>query len=70
MTAHEPADAPVLAPGLLAHVFVEVADSLTADFDVVDFLHTVASRAAQILQIGTGHQSAVAVTDEVDAASA
>ena len=48
MTARDPADVPILAPGLLAHVFVEVADSLTADFDVVAFLHTVASRAAQI----------------------
>jgi GAF domain-containing protein len=48
MTAHDPADVPILAPGRLAHVFVEAADSLVADFDVVAFLHTVASRAAEI----------------------
>jgi GAF domain-containing protein len=32
----------------LAQVFVEVADSLVDDFDLIDFLHTVASRAAEL----------------------
>ena len=32
----------------LSDVFVEVADTLVADFDLVDFLHTVARHAAQI----------------------
>jgi len=46
---HDPASAvPMIAPARLAHVFVEVADSLVAGFDVIEFLHTVASRAAEI----------------------
>jgi GAF domain-containing protein len=32
----------------LADVFVEVADTLVADFDVIEFLHTVARHAAEI----------------------
>jgi GAF domain-containing protein len=32
----------------LADVFVEVADTLVTGFDVIDFLHTVASHAAEI----------------------
>lgn len=32
----------------LAQVFVEVADSLVADFDLIDFLHTVAAHAAEL----------------------
>jgi GAF domain-containing protein len=32
----------------LADVFVDVADTLVTDFDVIDFLHTVASHAAEI----------------------
>ena len=38
----------------LADVFVEVADTLVTDFDVIEFLHTVASHAAEI----TGTSSA------------
>lgn len=49
MTADDvAADVPMIGPGRLAQVFVEVADSLIADFDVIEFLHTVASRAAEI----------------------
>ena len=33
----------------LAGVFVEIADTLVADFDVVDFLHLVTSRAAELV---------------------
>ena len=32
----------------LADVFVEVADTLVADFDVIEFLHSVARHAAEI----------------------
>ncbi len=32
----------------LADVFVEVADTLVADFDVIEFLHTVARHAAEM----------------------
>ncbi len=32
----------------LADVFVDVADTLVADFDVIDFLHTVASHATEM----------------------
>jgi GAF domain-containing protein len=32
----------------LADVFVDVADTLTSDFDVIDFLHTVAAHAAEV----------------------
>jgi len=38
----------------LADVFVEVADTLVTEFDVIEFLHTVASHAAEI----TGTSSA------------
>jgi GAF domain-containing protein len=33
----------------LAEVFVEVADTLVDDFDVIDFLHVVTGRAAELL---------------------
>ena len=33
----------------LAGVFVEIADTLVADFDVVDFLHLVTARAAELV---------------------
>ena len=33
----------------LAGVFVEVADTLVADFDVVDFLHLITARAAELV---------------------
>ena len=32
----------------LAHVFVEVADTLVADFDVIEFLHSVATHATEM----------------------
>ena len=32
----------------LADVFVGVADTLVADFDVIDFLHTVAGHATEM----------------------
>ena len=53
----------------LAEAFVEAADTLVDDFDVIDFLHTVAGRCVQLLgidaaglmladQYGTLHASA------------
>lgn len=34
---------------LVATTFVELADTLVADFDVIDFLHTVVTRGVQLL---------------------
>jgi GAF domain-containing protein len=34
----------------LAQTFVELADTLVADFDVVDFLHTLADRCAELFE--------------------
>lgn len=34
----------------LAQTFVELADSLVADFDIVDFLHTLADRCAELFE--------------------
>lgn len=34
----------------LAHVFVELADTLVADFDVIDLLHTLCERSVELLQ--------------------
>ena len=36
---------------MLAAAFVEVADTLVADFDVVDFLHGLADRCVQLLEV-------------------
>ena len=35
----------------LAEAFVEAADTLVDDFDVIDFLHTVAGRCVQLLDV-------------------
>jgi len=35
---------------LLAQTFVEMADTLVADFDIVDFLHTLADRCAELFK--------------------
>ncbi len=34
---------------LLASTFVDLADTLVADFDVIDFLHTLATRSVELL---------------------
>lgn len=38
----------MISTASLIDVFVELADSLVADFDVVDFLHTLTDRAAEV----------------------
>ena len=38
----------MIATERLMDVFVEVADTLVADFDLIDFLHNVADHAAAI----------------------
>jgi GAF domain-containing protein len=46
----------------LADVFVDVADTLVKDFDVIDFLHTVAAHAAEI----TGTSAAGLMLSDAD----
>jgi len=36
--------------GLLARTFLELADTLVADFDIVDFLHTLADHCSELFQ--------------------
>jgi transcriptional regulator with GAF, ATPase, and Fis domain len=36
---------------LLAITFVDLADTLVADFDVIDFLHTLAARSVELLDV-------------------
>lgn len=40
-----------MAPVQLADVFVEMADTLVDDFDVIDFLHMLAERCVQLLGV-------------------
>ena len=35
----------------LAEVFVEVADTLVDDFDLIDFLHTLCDRCTELLDV-------------------
>jgi GAF domain-containing protein len=51
----------MITPERLAQVFVEVADSLVADFDLIDFLHTVSGRAAEL---SGGGEAGLVVEDE------
>lgn len=48
----------------VADVFVEMADTLVDDFDVLDFLNTLAERAVQLLGVSA---AGLMVTDERDA---
>ena len=42
---------PTVSPDRLARVFVEVADTLVDDFDLVEFLHLVTSRTAELANV-------------------
>jgi transcriptional regulator with GAF, ATPase, and Fis domain len=42
---------PVTRERQLVETFVEVADTLVDDFDVIDFLHTLAERCVQLLDV-------------------
>src|SRR5919197_1431293 len=35
----------------IAMTFVDLADTLVADFDVIDFLHTLATRCVELLDV-------------------
>jgi len=35
----------------VAQTFVELADTLVAEFDVIDFLHTLADRIVELLDV-------------------
>ena len=39
---------------LIADTFVELADTLVAEFDVIDFLHTVVERTVSLLDADAG----------------
>lgn len=41
----------MIAADRLAHVFVEVADTLTDDFDLIEFLQMLTSRSSDLLEI-------------------
>jgi GAF domain-containing protein len=53
---------PMIRIDRLADVFVEVADTLVTDFDVIDFLHTVATHASEI----TGTSAAGLMLSDAD----
>ncbi|HEU5429142.1 MAG TPA: hypothetical protein VFU74_19840 [Actinocrinis sp.] len=57
----------------LVGAFVEAADTLVDDFDVIEFLHTLAGRCVQLLDVdaagimladGRGHLHATAASSE------
>ncbi|GAA2724742.1 GAF and ANTAR domain-containing protein [Actinocorallia aurantiaca] len=48
---------------LLAQVFVELADTLVADFDVIEFLHLLTERCVQVLEVDA---AGLLLTDQAD----
>ncbi|MEV4091296.1 GAF and ANTAR domain-containing protein [Streptosporangium saharense] len=48
---------------LLARVFVELADTLVADFDVIEFLHLLTERCVQVLEVDA---AGLLLTDQAD----
>jgi GAF domain-containing protein len=64
----------MMSPQRLAEVFVEVADTLVAEFDLIEFLQLVTARTAELLQAGAvgllladqhGRLQFMAASDEV-----
>ena len=56
MTSNEPAAESTPPSGArarqdLAHTFVELADTIVADFDLLDFLHLLAERTVELLDV-------------------
>jgi transcriptional regulator with GAF, ATPase, and Fis domain len=47
----------------LSRVFVELADTLVADFDVIEFLHTLTERCADLLEVDA---AGILLTDQQD----
>jgi ANTAR domain/GAF domain len=47
----------------MAEVFVELADTLVADFDLIDFLHRLAERCVEILEVDA---AGIMLTDQAD----
>lgn len=44
---------PIVSRERLAEVFIEMADTLVEDFDVIDFLHVVTARTAELVNAST-----------------
>jgi GAF domain-containing protein len=44
---------PTVSRERLAEVFIEMADTLVEDFDVIDFLHTITARTAELVNVST-----------------
>lgn len=63
---HESVSAPVATPAaahrerVLAHVFVELADTLVDDFDVADFLRTLVEQCVHLMEVSA---AGVVLTD-------
>ncbi|MEV4622462.1 GAF and ANTAR domain-containing protein [Asanoa sp. NPDC049573] len=53
-----------MAEAQLADVFVEMADTLVDDFDVIDFLHVLTQRCVQLLSVSA---AGLLLTDQRDA---
>ncbi|TDD21259.1 ANTAR domain-containing protein [Actinomadura sp. KC06] len=47
----------------LAEVFVELADTLVADFDLIEFLHRLAERCVELLEV---EAAGILLTDQAD----
>ena len=52
-----------ISPERLARIFVEVADTLVSEFDLIDFLHMLVNRAADLIE---GATVGLLVTDQHD----
>jgi GAF domain-containing protein len=59
----EPRDTTLTREQRLAPVFVELADTLVADFDLIEFLHTLATRCVQVLPVDA---AGILLTDQMD----